>query len=258
MNRWRRLCGLSLAVVLLAAGNGRSEVGLPAGWESLPAALAALSEPGERVVQASETFLGTPYRSHTLIGSAVIPEQLVAEFSAVDCFTFLDYVEALRRSSGPDEFRQRLVEVRYRDRAIAWDHRRHFFTDWAAAPGGRIVDVTAEVGGSRTRQTLKILNRKADGTSYLPGVAVQERPIRYIAAKDLDSTALDRLQSGDYLGIYTSDAGLDVTHVGIVVRKEGRLWLRHASSRRESGRVVDSDLSAYLAAKPGIVVLRPQ
>jgi hypothetical protein len=258
MSRWRRLGGLSLAVFLLAPGNGRGAVGLPAGWEHLPAAIAAVGEPGERVVQASEKFLGTPYRAHTLIGSADIPEQLVAEFHAVDCFTFLDYVEALRRSAHADEFHQRLVEVRYRDGIVAWDHRRHFFTDWAAAPGSRVIDVTSELGGSHTRQTLKKLNRKADGSRFLAGVAVQERPIRYIPLKALDSAVLARLNSGDYLGIYTPEAGLDVTHVGIVVRREGRLLLRHASSHREVERVVDSDLPAYLAGKSGIVVLRPR
>lgn len=257
MNRWHRRAGLGLTVLLLTVGSGRGEAGLPAGWEQLPAAMAALSDPGERVAQISARFLGTPYQSRTLIGGADTPEQLIIRFDAVDCFTLLDYVEALRRAATPEEFRQRLIEVRYRDGVIAWDHRRHFFTDWVAVPGGPVIDVTTKTGGKSARATLKRLNRKADGTLYLPGVAVQERIIRFIPTAALDDSVLKRLRHGDYLGIYAPAPGLDVSHVGIVVRSEGRLLLRHASSRGEAGRVIDSDLRGYLAGKPGIVVLRP-
>jgi hypothetical protein len=258
MSWWRRRAPLGLAVFLLTVGNGHGADGLPPGWEQLPTEMAALNAPVARVVRISEKFLGTPYRADTLIGGPGHPEQLVIRFDAVDCFTFLDNVEALRRSKTPAEFRQRLAEVRYRDGVVAWDHRRHFFTDWVAAPDGPVSDVTAEVGGGRTQQTLKRLNRKADGTRFLPGVAVQERMIRFIPAAGLDDRVLDRLESGDYLGIYTPAAGLDVSHVGIIIRKERQLFLRHASSRREIGKVVDSDLIAYLAGKPGVVILRPR
>ncbi|MCM2265905.1 MAG: DUF1460 domain-containing protein [Desulfuromonadales bacterium] len=258
MNKRWRLCGLCLAVLLLAVGSGRAEVGLPSGWQGVFTELAASTDPGARVVKISEKFLGTPYRARTLIGGADIPEQLVAEFGGVDCFTLLDYVEALRRSATPDDFPARLVEVRYRDGIIAWDHRRHFFTDWAAAPDGRIVDVTVEVGGNQTRRAIKQLNRSAAGTRLLAGVEVRERPVSLIPPQALDASVSSRLRSGDYLGIYAPEEGLDVSHVGIVIRRDDHLYLRHASSRRESGRVIDSDLAAYLAGKSGIVILRPR
>jgi len=50
---------------------------------------------------------------------------------------------------------------------------------------------------------------------------------------------------------------LDVTHVGIVVRRDARLYLRHASSPTAAGQVIDSDLIRYLSGKPGVVILRP-
>lgn len=257
MSGWRRLGGLGLTVLLLTVGSGRAEVGLPAGWAQLPSELATLADPGERVVQISAKFLGTPYRPHTLIGSADRPEQLVAEFGGVDCFTLLDYVEALRRTAAPGEFRQKLIEVRYRDGEIAWSQRRHFFTDWSTAPDGRVVDVTAEIGGRRTKQSVKLLNRRADGSLFLPGVAVQERTVRFLPVAALGRDVLERLRPGDYLGIYTAEPGLDVTHVGIVVRRNARLYLRHASSPAAAGQVIDSDLVSYLSGKPGVVILRP-
>ncbi|TLM65313.1 MAG: DUF1460 domain-containing protein [Deltaproteobacteria bacterium] len=260
MNRLRRLAPLLLLLVCLAAAGPvrGADDEIPPAWHGLLQQAAGVTDPGARAVLLSERFLGVPYRADTLVGGPDRPEQLVVRLEAVDCFTFLDYVEALRRSTSAGEFRERLAQVRYRDGLVAWERRRHFFTDWAAAPGGRILDVTREIGGDRTRQALKQLNRKADGSLILPGVAVQERFVSYLPAAALDAGLLDRLRPGDYLGIYTAAAGLDVTHVGLAVRHDGRLLLRHASSRREAGRVVDSDLAAYLAGKPGLVVLRPR
>lgn len=255
---FRSLLGTLLVVLLPAIGYGLDPVELPSVWHPVLAEVAGITDPGERAARIGARFLGTPYVANTLGGGPGEPESLVSRLDAVDCFTLLDYVEALRRSLTPGEFRQRLIEVRYRDGHIAWGARRHFFTDWATAPGGWFKDVTAQIGGERTRQADKQLNRKADGTLYLPGVAVQLRTVRFVPTAAVDDSIFDGLRSGDYLGIYATEPGLDVSHVGIIVRTNGRLLLRHASSRRAEQRVTDSDLGSYLAGKPGIVVLRPQ
>ena len=253
----RLSCALLCALLLAAAGAyGGGE--LPPAWHSSVVKSARLAEPGERVVRLSARFLATPYRANTLIGRADIPEQLVVAMDGVDCFTLLDYVEAMRRSATPGDFRRHLVEVRYRGGVIAWEKRRHFFTDWAADPGSRVVDVTAEVGGPRTREAVKTLNRDKDGSPLLPGVPVSERTVRYLPSEALDAALLKRLRPGDYLGIYSPKPWIDVSHVGIAVQRAGRWFLRHASSRREAGKVIDSDLLDYLAGRPGLVVLRPQ
>ena len=73
---------------------------------------AGLSERSETV---SRQFLGVPYGANTLIGSANESEQLVVELQKVDCFTYADYVEALKRADNREEFIDRLIEVRYKD-----------------------------------------------------------------------------------------------------------------------------------------------
>lgn len=258
MSARRLLLGLLLPALVLVAASARGEALLPPDWRELVAEAAPLADPGERAARISEKFLGVPYQANTLNGGPGTAEKLTVELAAVDCFTLLDYVEALRRSTSPDEFSSRLVEVRYRDGLIAWDRRRHFFTDWATAPGGRIVDVTAALDGNRVQQVFKQLNRKADGTLFLRGVPVQARTVSYLPPAAFNDRLFQQLRPGDYLGIYTPAAGLDVSHVGIVVRRDDRLWLRHASARRALGRVVDSPLRDYLADKPGLVVLRPR
>jgi hypothetical protein len=52
-------------------------------------------------------------------------------------------------------------------------------------------------------------------------------------------------------------SGLDVTHVGIVIRRNGKIFLRHASSKKSVRKVVDVELLDYLGGEKGLVILRP-
>jgi len=72
----------------------------------------------------------------------------------------------------------------------------------------------------------------------------------------LDKTIGQLFQTGDYIGIYSDLPGLDVSHVGIVVKDGPNINFRHASSAAR--KVIDEDFSEYIAGKPGIVVLRPR
>ena len=56
----------------------------------------------------SRQFLGVPYREKTLVGDAHTEELLVIHLAGVDCFTFLDYVEAMRWSKSFDDFKRNL------------------------------------------------------------------------------------------------------------------------------------------------------
>ncbi len=204
----------------------------------------------------SRQFLGTPYGADTLIGSQTEPEQLVVELSRVDCFTYADYVEALKRAGSRDEFFDALAEVRYQHGAVGFGTRKHFFTDWSATTPAVATDVTTELSPDAVA-VAKNLNRKDAGGEYLPGLPVVPRTVSYIPSRDVDAGVLGRLRTGDYIGAYATDGGLDVTHVGIFVDGPGGPVLRNASSLQANQKVVDSPLRDYLQTVPGIVVLRP-
>ena len=68
---------------------------------------------------------------------------------------------------------------------------------------------------------------------------------------------MSKLKTGDFAGIYTDKEGLDVSHTGIIIKKGGKVFLRHASSREKNQKVVDEELSEYMQNKPGLVVYRP-
>jgi hypothetical protein len=68
---------------------------------------------------------------------------------------------------------------------------------------------------------------------------------------------MDSLRTGDYVGIYAEARGLDVSHVGIIVKSDDTAHLRHASSIPSHRRVIDEDFVTYMSGKPGMIVLRP-
>lgn len=212
--------------------------------------------PGLKIRLLSEAFLATPYEQATLVGDLQTEERLVINLAGVDCFTFLDYVEALRRSRTFRGFIRKVQEVRYRSGILGYATRNHFFTDWIEQNASHIKDVTAEIGGEDVRTVSKWLNKKDDGTGFVQGLPFVERKITYLPANSLLRT-MNLLRTGDYLGIYSAFEGLDVSHTGIVVGLKGIFVLRHASSAEDVRQVIDQDLMGYLIDKPGIIILRP-
>jgi Protein of unknown function (DUF1460)/Transglycosylase SLT domain len=224
---------------MLTVRNDASRAGLP-----------------ERSEIVSRQFLEVPYGANTLIGSATEPEQLVVELQKVDCFTYADYVEALKRADDREEFIKGLTEVRYKDGVVGFQNRKHFFTDWSVSTPAIATDVTTSLSANPIQVT-KNLNKKDSGGVYLPGLPVVPRTISYIPSQQIDSSVVGRLRTGDYIGAYAEDGGLDVTHIGIFIDTPDGPVLRNASSLRANNKVVDTPLLDYLQTVPGVVVLRP-
>jgi len=211
---------------------------------------------GMRIDFLSRHFLETPYQESTLRGDINTQEVFVINLEGIDCFTFLDYVESMRLSSSFNEFKENLKKVRYRGRNVSFENRNHFFTDWSEFNSDLIDDVTEQVGGKKVIRVKKILNEKEDGTLFLQGIQPRERLIHYIPANTLDDLIINTLRTGDYIGIYSTERGLDVSHVGIFIQERDKIYLRHASSLGKHGKVVDQDFKDYIAEKLGIIVFR--
>jgi len=217
-----------------------------------------MEAPGERIAFLSKHFLNTPYKESTLTGDINSPEVVVINLEEVDCFTFIDYMEALRRSRSFTEFTENLRNVRYRSAELTFHNRNHFFTDWAVSNSDYIVDASSDTGAEKITNVRKILNDKGDGTFFIPGVSCREREFIYVPAIYINETVTGHLKSGDYIGIYSEKEGLDVSHVGIIIREQDAVKLRHASSQKNCRKVIDEDFLEYMKDKPGIIVLRPR
>ncbi|MGW4092023.1 DUF1460 domain-containing protein [Nocardia sp. NPDC004750] len=222
---------------------------------SLRAQAPASASKAELIELLSRRFLGTPYGANMLVGSATQPEQLVIDLRRVDCFTFLDYVEALTRSTDREQFTTNLIRTRYAGGRVDFQQRKHFFTDWSNVPDVAATDITATLSTAAVTVT-EHLNAKADGGAYLPGLPVVDRAITYIPSAAVGRDVVSGLRTGDYIGAYADQPGLDVTHVGIFVMTDTGPVFRNASSLAGNAEVVDSPFAEYVRSTPGIVVLR--
>jgi len=212
-------------------------------------------DPEQRVNLITEKFLGTPYNDNTLNSMALAQENLIVNLKSMDCMTFIEYTEALKRSDNYDDFINNLKAIRYSEENMSYANRRHFFTDWLQKTDGTIVDITAVISANSV-QVSKNLNLKSDGQRLIKSLPVTKRIIRYIPMEDIDKTVLNAIQTGDYIGIYSNKAELDVSHVGIAIRQDGKVYLRNASSLKRHFKVSDTELNRYLQGKTGIIVLR--
>jgi hypothetical protein len=219
---------------------------------------AEIKDIGSRINFISEKFLHIEYKESTLIGDKNSPEVFVINLEGVDCFTFVDYIEAMRLSGSFSEFRENVKKVRYREGEVSFENRNHFFTDWREFNSHLVDDVTVLIGAQKTERVVKILNKKEDGTHLLPGIRPVQREIEYIPSGAVDDSVFNELKTGDYAGIYSGIKGLDVSHVGIIIRDGDSIVFRHASSGKDHRKVVDQDFKAYISDKPGLIVLRPK
>jgi len=69
---------------------------------------------GERIAFLSDHFHGIPYLENTLVGGANTDEVFVVNLASVDCYTLIDYIEAMRLSSSFEDFVEFLKKIRYR------------------------------------------------------------------------------------------------------------------------------------------------
>ena len=227
-------------------------------WNSIIRESYLIIDTGSRIDFLSSKFLGIAYAESTLTGGRETPEIFVINLAAVDCFTFLEYVESMRLSKSFAGFRKNLRQIRYRSGIVSFETRNHFFTDWRIFNKTFVEDVTQIMGNDSATRVQKRLNAIEDNASMLPGIPSVERNIDFIPADEIGDMILNSLKTGDYIGIYSDKTGLDVSHVGILIKEGHDIFLRHASSKKEYREVIDQDFKEYVAHKPGIVVLRPR
>lgn len=209
----------------------------------------------EKIDVLTQHFLSTPYNKQTLNMSAGSTETLVINLKAMDCMTFIEYIESFKRSENYEQFVLNLTNIRYINQKIIFENRRHSFSDWAQEPSAIVVDITTEVSSNAVKVN-KQLNLKNKGQRYILGVPIKSRKINYIPVKYVDKNLMLRLKTGDYIGVYSTRNGLDVSHVGVVIQRGNKTIFRNASSLRGNLKVSDIELDDYLKGKEGIVVFR--
>ncbi len=230
--------------------------------------------PGALILAAGRFFLGAPYAEGSLEG---VPERLVVNLRAFDCFTLVEHAAvlariALREPAAFPDYAAALQAVRYRSGIIdGYPSRLHYFTDWIFenARRGIVQDVTRTFGGRSFRKRIAYMTAHAARYPALQDPEVRRRlravehrlsrRVRREIPREALPAAERGIADGDIVAILTDRDGLDCLHVGLAIRVDGRLHLLHASSRAGAVIVSPETLSAYLADRPdcsGILAAR--
>ena len=229
---------------------------------------------GDLIVFFGEQFIDKPYAGGTLEGS---PEMLTVNMDEFDCTTFVETVLALtatveERRAGWQDFIHNLENLRYRQGNVdGYSSRLHYISDWIVdnSHRGNLHEVTDRMQGvGHTVKTLDFMTNHrssyaalADSAEFarMKSVETGYRSHRfpYMKTSTLSGkNGMKSLTQGDILAFTTKTAGLDVSHMGIVVVEPDGPHLLHASSK--AGRVVKEKtlLSEYLKKNPGVTGAR--
>ncbi len=239
--------------VLLAAATPWASMGELQRADAM-AGLQALPTLRERVLAATEGFLGTPYVLSPLgEGEGKDPDPLL-RFDAVDCVTLVEESLALSLAD-PARLVEVLTALRY-DGAPRFENRLHVMeAQWLPenVKRGLLRDVTRDYGGRQTRRATKVIsaatwNEKGGAALGLPAdkqpTGTFELDIVPAAAA---VSALEKAPGGLLVVVVRADRPRLVTrvsHVAVLVQSKRGPMLRHAS--RSFRRVVDEPLARYL------------
>jgi len=206
---------------------------------------------GERVAAYAFPQVRTPYKLGPLGEEAPPDTDPVIEFATTDCAVLNLVSAALAHVRDAGGERAAMAVANYRGGRIGYATRFHFTTDRLdSCPYYR--DITQRVAGRACLSRVVLLNRRADGSRWIPIDWTRERRVTYVpralGAQFGRWYAEKRIPAA--MGVAFVEermlrAGLDVVHESLLWK--GRTFL-HASSR--TGRVVMMPWQEFLAG-PG-------
>lgn len=238
------------------------------------AAKAKLATAQERIAFIARQLIGTPYVAHTLEHQ---PEALTINMSELDCTTFVETVMALScviaegRNSWRD-FAHNLERLRYRNGTIdGYSSRLHYISDWILnnSHRGNFQEATSLIPNSDYQvKTLDFMTTHRESYSALTDSAEYERlknveigfrshRFPYIKRERLSKKeTINAIKEGDIVALTCKTQGLDVSHLGIIVKIDGTPHLLHASSKAKTVLIDQLPLFDYLNRSRSLTGIR--
>lgn len=218
----------------------------------------------ELVAFYAKQLLETPYVAHTLESDR---EWLTINIDELDCTTFVETLYALTRATldmrrSWRDFARNIESIRYRNGELGdYSSRLHYVSDWIAnnSHRGNIREVTAEIDGAKYEiKTINFMTANRDKYPQLADSAmfakiknfeIGYRMHRYPYLKkewiDSKKTAAG-LKNGDFVALISKTEGLDVSHMGIIIKEGNSFKLLHASSKEKKVVLEKDDLKETL------------
>ncbi len=222
------------------------------------------------------SFLGTPYVAATLENG--LEEKLVINLRELDCTTFAETCLALARTvkSGKTDFESfaaQLEQIRYRDGIRnQYPSRLHYFSEWIHNNAEKkIISEEPNLTGVKLIKPINFMSEHPGDYPVLkahpeliPSIAIQEKKLSsreiYYFPKNNPGNLLKSLHHGDIIGLTSGIEGIDINHVGIVIRKGNGFHLLHASLSGEKVVLSDGPITDFIrpeSKNSGIMIARP-
>ena len=242
-------------------------------WRRLPI--------GQLIGKIALELKGTPYVGFTLEVSKD-REYCVVNLTGLDCVTFFEdslcIARMLKRGkSSPADLVAEVRTTRYRGGKMGdFTTRLHYTTDWLVdnQAKGVIKILTPSLPGAQPfTQKVGIMSQHPENyrqlvahPEYIPQIrAIEDR----INARSLTYLPMDKLaaaehllQTGDIVGVATTEQGIDIAHTGLCIKDEqGVVHFMDASSSRRSMKVtLEPEISTCLnwsRQLTGVMIARP-
>lgn len=229
----------------------------------------------ELVAFYGRKLLGKPYVAATLEGT---PEKLTINVDELDCTTYVETLYALARTTLNGRYSWRdyaanLEAVRYRSGQMnGYASRLHYISDWVVdnTSRGNLAEVTADIPGSKFEvKTLNFMTTHRDSYPALQDSATyaklhsyeigyRNHRFPYVRKAFLGNKEVkEALQEGDFVGLVTKTAGLDVSHMGVIVKDAaGDIYMMDASQKGGKVQTEDVDFMKMLRSNTNNLGIR--
>jgi hypothetical protein len=243
----------ALAAVLLLA--------VPAVEREVSRALALAPAGGARAAGATRPLVGARYLASPLGEGAGRDPDPRFRLDAFDCMTFVETALALASASSLEEARCALDDVRYAGPPTFAARNHEVLSQWLPSnvEKGWIADATAALARGAARVAAKEYTPASwqavrDAGRAIPGVPRARLPLGRFGASIVAPEAVlplaPRLPEGVVVFVVRADRPdrpTRITHAGLVVRGPGgEALVRHATSSRGVGRVIEEPLVRFL------------
>ena len=231
---------------------------------------------GTLIPEIGKYFLGEEYVAHTLeVGDK---EELIVNLRELDCTTYAENLLALARTIKSEnqtfeQFASEIEKIRYRNGSKEdYPSRLHYFSDWIYDNKSTgLVTTPADSFGEPFPNKVSFMSTHPESYKHLKNnpnyVSIIEKQEQEINSKQYFYLPKEKiaeyehlLKEGDIIGLTTSINGLDVAHVGVLVKMDDGLHLLHASQSSMKVEISDEPISSFLkpnSKNTGIMVARP-
>lgn len=215
---------------------------------------------GKRLVALSDRMLGTPYVLDPLGEGKKgrYDKDPIFSFRRVDCVTFVEQVIGLAHTPSLKAAIRYTQSIRYDKGKIDYRYRKHLpIAQWIPSmiQMGLARDVTRQIGKEQTLEVNKTIDRKSYSTREGRRLIRRLGRRRVVYGRftlpyltmDVALARLKEIPSGTVVSTlrpHNPYSPGQVTHQGMLIRKGGVLYMRHASSLWRS--VVDVPFGTYL------------